>query len=592
MASKYYDDAYQYCLDVLSGKIVTGKLIKLACQRHIDDLKRIDNDPEFHYTYSPQRAQGMLNFSELVPDVSSGKPMNLAGFQKFLLSMLEGWRDVITDGSRFKYSYISMARTNGKTQLSSYLALHDFLLGTPATSRQVVIASNNNDQVRQLYGYIRLAWKKLSETKWFSAFKNAVTDNFNEMRIQAQNTRLIKLSAESLGGDSIHATTLIFDEFHLQKDNEFMNTLTSGNIQNPDSKVIIISTAGTNPNAPMREQYTSYSEALKNGSLNDQTLFLCWEQDSDDEAFKLDTWIKSNPLMEIPIMEKNLSAGLLTEREQQIAEGTLPQFQVKNMNRWQNAQKNAYIPLDLIDDSIIKDFDMRNRDVYLGMDLSLNNDDTSIAALIPYDNDKFFVWQHSFVPTRIAGSVEAKSKQDQINYQEAEREGFATITKSRFGTINLNQVYNYMLSIVEAYNWNVLSFGYDAWGSNSFIRTLEETKGDTWKLFAIRQGARSLSEPTKWLQDTFNDHKIKMYDDRVLKAGLSNAIIDAKDNQMLIDKNIGSKKIDMVDALIDACYQGMWHYTNFTNEQLDKKNPFAGMSNEDINNHFKSGFSF
>ena len=592
MASKYYDDAYQYCLDVLSGKIVTGKLIKLACQRHIDDLKRIDNDPEFHYTYSPQRAQGMLNFSELVPDVSSGKPMKLARFQKFLLSMLEGWRDVITDGSRFKYSYISMARTNGKTQLSSYLALHDFLLGTPATSRQVVIASNNNDQVRQLYGYIRLAWKKLSETKWFSAFKSAVTDNFNEMRIQAQNTRLIKLSAESLGGDSIHATTLIFDEFHLQKDNEFMNTLTSGNIQNPDSKVIIISTAGTNPNAPMREQYTSYSEALKKGNLNDQTLFLCWEQDSDDEAFKPDTWIKSNPLMEIPIMEKNLSAGLLTEREQQIAEGTLPQFQVKNMNRWQNAQKNAYIPLDLIDDSIIKDFDMRNRDVYLGMDLSLNNDDTSIAALIPYDNDKFFVWQHSFVPTRIAGSVEAKSKQDQINYQEAEREGFATITKSRFGTINLNQVYNYMLSIVEAYNWNVLSFGYDAWGSNSFIRTLEETKGDTWKLFAIRQGARSLSEPTKWLQDTFNDHKIKMYDDRVLKAGLSNAIIDAKDNQMLIDKNIGSKKIDMVDALIDACYQGMWHYTNFTNEQLDKKNPFAGMSNEDINNHFKSGFSF
>ena len=582
----------QYCVDVLEDKILTGELIKLACKRHLNDLWRIQNDSEFHYTYSTQRAQGMLNFSELVPDVSSGKPMKLARFQIFLLSMLEGWRDTRTDGSRFKFSYVSMARTNGKTQLSSYLALHDFLLGTPATSRQVVIASNNNDQVRQLYGYIRLAWKKLSETKWFSSFKNAVTDNFNEMRIQEQNTRLIKLSAESLGGDSIHATTLIFDEFHLQKDNEFMNTLTSGNIQNPDSKVIIISTAGTNPNAPMREQYTSYSEALRKGNLNDQTLFLCWEQDTDEEAFKPDTWIKSNPLMELPVMQKNLSAGLFTEREQQIAEGTLPQFQVKNMNRWQNAQKNAYIPLDLIDSSIIKDFDLRDRDVYLGMDLSLNNDDTSLAALIPYENGKFFIWQHSFIPTRIAGSIEAKEKQDQINYREAEREGYATVTTSRFGTINQDQVFRYMLEIVDKYHWNILGFGYDAWNAGSFVRSLEDLHSDDWKLFPIRQGARSLSEPTKWLQDAFNDHKIKMYDDRVLRAGLSNAIIDAKDNQMLIDKNIGSKKIDMVDALIDACYQGMWHFTGYTNEQIDKKSPFAGMSNQEINDHFKNDFSF
>lgn len=585
---KYNDDAMQYCVNVLSGKLLAGKLIKEACQRHILDLER-KNAP---FYYNMDRAKGMLAFAELIPDVSSGKRFPLAGFQKFILSEIEGWRDKDTDGARFKQSLISMARTNGKTQLCAILAIRDFLMGTPATSRQVVVASNTMDQIRQLYGYIRLAWHALAKTKWFKGIAKSVSDNSIEMRINGQNTRLVKLTADGIGADSVHPTLAIFDEWHLQKTTDFIDTLSSGNVQNPDARLIFISTAGTDPKVPMREDYTRYSELLGKGKLDDNVLFLCWEQDNDEEAFQPETWIKSNPLMEIPIMKRNLTKGNINERNSQVSSGNLPKFLVKNMNRWQNAKKNAFIPLKSIEKSIVDEFSFDKRDVYIGYDASLSNDDTALVFVFPTTDGQFFIYQHSWIPTRVAGGIEAKMKQDGINYQAAEREGYATITQSRFGTVDQSEVYHWMLNFVDKHQLHVRAVGYDSWGTGAFIRSLDELKND-WLLFPIRQGAHSLSEPTKFLQDNFEAGKFTMFNDRVMKAALSNAVLTDKNNQLLIDKNINSAKIDIVDAIIDALYQGQFHFTDFTNEKEDKGNsPFAGMSNDQVNDYFKNDFSF
>lgn len=594
--NKYNDGAMQYCLDVLEGRLLAGKLIKLACLRHLNDLQKIGSK-DFPYIYSVSKAQGMVNFASMIPDVSADKCLPLAQFQIFIYSMIEGWKDTATNGARFKTVYLSMARTNGKTQIASALALRDFLLGMPVSSRQIVEASNTNEQIKQLYNYTRKAWKSLVKTKWFNSLKGDVVSNSQEMRIESSNTFLKKFSSEGTTGDSVHASTTIFDEYHLQKSTDYLDSFSSGNVQNTSAKVIIISTAGTDPRVPMREDYSAYSEAIEKKNLNDSVLFLCWEQDSDDEAFKQETWIKSNPLMEVPIMKTNLTAGITTERDKQVSAGNLPRFLVMNMNRWQNAKKNSYLPLELINKSIIEPINLMNRDIYFGYDTSLSNDDTSLVALIPYQdslgNNKFYIWEHTFVPTRVAGGIEAKEKSDGINYRQAETEGFATVTQSRFGTVDQEAVYNFMLDTVEKYSWNVKFFGFDRRLSNSFIKALNSYKSD-WLLAPIAQGALSLSEPTKWLQDTFNEGNIKMADDRVMKAGLSNAVLTDKNNELLIDKNKNSSKIDMVDALIDACYEGMNHYTVFSNldSKDDENNPFAGMSQDDIDNYYLNHSSF
>lgn len=593
----YHDQAMNYCLSVLNGEIVAGELIQYACLRHLNDLKRIDNDESFPYIYLTKRAEGMIKFAEMIPDVNTGEYRPLAGFQKFILSMMEGWGDPEIDGSRFKINLISMARANGKSDLASWISLRDFLMGRPKNTRQIIVASLSVAQSETVYSYIRKAWHSLARTPYFKQFSKLVDDNSQEMRISSQNTKLIKLSAESkAGGNSYHPSLIVLDEWHTFKDRGFVDSLTSGNIMNPNARFVYISTAGIDPRVPMREDYSNYSERLKNGTIDDTVLFLCWEQDSDEEAYKPETYMKSNPLYEVPSRAKVLANTLPKKRAEFENNGDLPKFLVYQMNRWQNAKKNAYIPLELLNKAVSDEpFSFDGRDVYIGYDASLANDDTSLVFVFPYQTklgvNRFYVYQHTWVPTKQAGGLEAKIKADGINYRQAETEGYATVTQNRFGTVNQDEVYHYMLNFIEKHQLKVQAIGYDSWGTGSFIRAVEDRK-DEWLLFPIRQGAKSLSEPTKFLQDSFNEGIITISNDRVLKAGLSNAVLTSKDNQLLIDKNVNSAKIDMVDALIDALYQGMLHYTNWTQEKEDSKKVFGGMNNDQINDYFHTKFTF
>lgn len=602
--AKYDDSVQRYCADVLTGRILAGRLIKLAALRQLNDLRRIEEDASFRYDYDSEKAEGMIRFGEFIPDVSTGEGIKLAGFQKFILGMLDGWKDPKTSGARFHDALISMARTNGKTQVASILALRDLLFGFPRVSRQIVIASNNMSQVRQLFDYIKLSLHALEQTPLLEDRANSIIDNTQEIRIEAINTKLLPMSADSLGADSVHPTLAIYDEFHLQKNRNFLDTLTSGNVQNPDSRLIVISTAGTNPNVPMYDDYKRLTRALEDDALgkrnpiNDSQLFLCWEQDDDEEAFKPETWIKSNPLMELEQMKINLTNGVQKEIDTQQANNTLAKALVKNLNRWQNAKQDAFLPLDLLEKAVTPEFSIDGRDVYVGFDYSMVNDNTAIAFVFPYyDSDgsqKWHIIQHSFIPTKVAGSIEAKETRDGVNYRGLQDLGYCTITRDRFGMINQDEVFQYMLDYIEDHKLNVMAICHDAWGTGSFIRHLDELR-EEWLIIPVRQGAHSLSEPTKFLLDRFTDGSITRPDDDIQTVAFNNAVIVADNNGIKVDKNTNSAKIDVVDATVDAFFEAAFYFNDFTNVEapkVDKHNPFKGWSNDKINEHFKGNFGF
>lgn len=485
-----------------------------------------------------------------------------------------------------------MARTNGKTDIASVLALRDFLFGQPENSRQIIIASNSASQTKALYGYVRLRWNKITAVAPFNLLKREVTSNQLEMRWEQKNTRLWKLTAGGEGADSSHPTLAIFDEYHEQETTEFLDTITSGNVQNADARLIIISTAGTNPNVPMREEYDTYTEAIEHNRMNDRILFLCWEQDDDEECWDESTWIKSNPLLEVDEVRAHLVDGIKTELKNKATEGTLPRFLVKNMNRWQNSKTNAFISLETLRGAQQEDLPpLKDCDVYVGFDLSISNDDTSFAFVQPVGDYKFVARQFSFIPTKKAGGIEAKMKADGINYQRAQKRGFAQITRDRWGKVNMDTVWQWFEKFIEERNLNVLAVGYDAYNAGYFVKMLNSHHSD-WKLFPIRQGAISLTEPTKFLQNSLADGTIVLdKNDEIMQAALTNAVMQDKNNSLLIDKNLGTAKIDCADALIDALYEGMYHYEeDITNEKQSSKDAFAGMTQDQINDFFTDYF--
>ena len=598
---KYPDDpALTYAVDVLRGRIVAGEKIKRAAERHISDLERIKDDAGFIYTYNADEAKKIVEFATLLKDVTSGEPFNPSPYQRFILAMIQGWRNPETQGMRFKNIFISMARTNGKTQLLSAYTLYNFLFGFPKDNRQLAVSSIDISHTKPLYKYMTYNWTQLQNGPFKKLAKMwGVEYNQNEMRIESQSTSMKRLSAQGSDSDGDHYTTGIVDEYHLfgQGERSFVNSMTSGMVNNPTAQMFYISTAGLDPNTPMFEDYKRYAKYLENGNWHeiDKDLVLIWEQDDEDEAYLPDTWQKSNPLMELPNMRKNLTEGMITERDAKVAQGKLSDFIVKNMNMWQNAKDNAFLPLDLIQGAIIDEFNMYGRDVFIGFDYSQTNDDTSLAFIFPYigsdGQQKYHLYQHSWVPISKAGSIEAKEQRDNIDYRDVEKRGFATITRDRFGLIDEDEVFNWLLTFIEQNDLNVQAILYDQWGTGKIIRRLDEIKNE-FLIIPVRQGIKSLNEPTKFLQSQFIKQNITMFDDQAMQQALVNAVVVSDNNGIKVDKNVNSQKIDVVDAIINAFYEGQWYNTEFTNADVKEKSFFDGMSPEEISDYYMMKLTF
>lgn len=597
---KYPDDpTVIYSKKVLSGEKLAGDLIQRACYRQLNDLQRQWKDDDFKFEYRPELSTQIIEFSRLLKNLETHDNFVLSEYQEFLISMLQAWVNPNIDGAkRFDRAFISMSRGNGKTAIMAILALYNFLFGMPRNNRAITVTSADSAHTEALYSYMRAQSEPLFE-KEFSVLKDRLGIESNKLRmyIESQSTTMTKLSAESksTSDGTAHYSYAIVDEFHLFKNMDFVNSITSGQAFLPYSQIIFISTAGTNIKAPMYADYRRYADLFTSGQYSniDNILFLNWSQDSADEVDKPETWIKSNPLFEID--EKRIIATdkLISERDELRANGKLPDFLVKNMNLWQNAKKDSFISVQAIEKSIIPqdDFVVDSRDVFIGLDFSATTDDFGIGFVYPYQKNsenKYHLIQHSFVPTEhYGGNIISKEKADQINYRHSEELGFATISTDPYGQIDQEQIFWWLAEQIDLHDLNVQAICYDAWQSKAFIDRLEQIFPDIL-LLPVKQTIPNLYEPTKWLRDGLIRGSITTFDDEIMMASLSNAIITGSPSGYKIDKAKATNKIDCVDAIVDALYEGMYYFDNFTNiEEPKKKSIFDGMTPEQIDEYYR-----
>ncbi len=88
--------------------------------------------------------------------------------------------------------------------------------------------------------------------------------------------------------------------------------------------------------------------------------------------------------------------------------------------------KDSFLKLADVEKAVIPEFNRKGKQVYIGFDYSMFSDNTSLAFIYPHDG-KWYVEQHSFIPWQKAGSMEAKEKQDGINYRELAKKGTARL---------------------------------------------------------------------------------------------------------------------------------------------------------------------
>ena len=108
-----------------------------------------------------------------------------------------------------------------------------------------------------------------------------------------------------------------------------------------------------------------------------------------------------------------------------------------------------------------------------------------------------------------------------------------------------------------------------------------------WPLEPIRQRTSELKDPTKFLQKGMIEGTITRDDDKIMEKALINAQIMEDKIGIQVDKAKATLKIDVVDAIIDALYQGMYHFEDF-GVANDKSKQVDLMTSEQVKAWFES----
>lgn len=569
--SKYTDPATLYAFSVLNGTKIAGYRIKLACFRHLMDLKR-QGQPDFPYHYDVEEANRLLTFAKICPNVDTGEPTKLMEWQEFTFALMFGWRDEDSN-KRFTRVIDSVSRGQGKTYQMAILVCYSFLIESIGLSNQdYLVASINFKQTMKLFGYVASMMRKIIQSEPFKSYASEVNlyIQSDQIIMKKNNNVLRAISLEAGQYDSYHFRTAIFDEIGEVKSRETVSKIISGQVKVPNHQFIQISTSYPDPTVPFHQDQKMVIQAMEQDWKRDADSYLglIWSQDSLDETYKPETWVKSNPLLDLPDQHDGLMKGLKDKRDSDLLTGNISDFQTKNLNLWLKQSTDSYLNLRDVEDAVDNDFKIDGREVFIGFDYSMFSDNTALGFVYPYGDRKFHLEQHSFIPWQHAGSIEAKEKQDGLAYRNYPE--YCTITAHQQGIINPEQIYRWLLSYVEEHQLKVKFFGYDRFGSYQVKNITESLNVNTdWYIMDIQQRTSALANPTKFLQELFVTHKVSIPNDPIMQKALLNAIVKADKIGIQIDKDKATLKIDVVDALIDALSQGMYYFDE--NADLNNK---------------------
>ncbi len=158
----------------------------------------------------------------------------LTGWQRNLLNDLYERRP---DGLlRYRRSLIGLGRKNGKSLLGSLIALYGLIEGEPGA--EVYSAAGDRQQARVVF----------NEAKWQVTQSSALSGICKVYRdvIEVPSTGAIYrvLSSDAKLQQGLNPSTVVFDELHVQPNDDLWDALTLGSGARKDPMIVAISTAG------------------------------------------------------------------------------------------------------------------------------------------------------------------------------------------------------------------------------------------------------------------------------------------------------------------------------------------------------------
>ena len=542
------DRVTEYAERVVNGEITCGKFHLLACQRHLNDLKK-QNTAEFPYYWDIKASERILDYAETLTIAEGGKPrkVELIGSQIFDLGCRFGWMNK-KGFRRFRRSYICMGRQNGKTFMNGIVGTYVGNFSGYNYGKLFTVATKKRQA--------RLAWEEMAKfIKIDEDLKELfdVKDYKSTIICNLTNSTIEALSKEAGLDDGFRSIFSSIDEIHQHKDNRIYKAIYNGTGALDETLVSMITTRGFDI-SPESFSYEmdSYAIRVLEGTATAEDFFVdIFALDKEDDIWDETNWIKANPYL------ASTEKGLETLRQdaqtaKDMGGSDLRDFITKRLNRWARDEDTQFIDLEKWKEcettKTLEDF--RGKSCYCGIDLSSGGDLTSIALEFP-DDDKFYLYSHSFMPK---GRLQEHIETDLAPYDIWQHNELITITG---GVTEYKNDYKFIIAhlknMIQEYELNIKAIGYDPHNADGFLSDLEELG---IPLLEVTQSAKFLNDATVDMQLNVKSGNVEYNKyNELLSWSFSNAKIVANSfGEIKVDKEpkARSKRIDPVDACIDA----------------------------------------
>lgn len=541
-ARDYAGVAEKYVRDVIAGRVVACKWVKLACQRHLRDLKRSRADKEWPYVYDAWHANDVCDFAEKLPHIEGkwAKPtIDLEAWQVFGLSMIFGWRRRSDGGRRFAKVYWEVARKNAKSTLAAAVTLYCFCCeDEPAP--YVFIGATTGDQARKVFHPARqmvLKTPDLAEAFGIKVWSKSLTEPGGGY------VQTINAKGSTQDGHNPHLAVL--DELHAHKDRALYDVMSSAMGARSNPLLWVITTAGFDTAGVCYEQRIFVTKVLGEVVEAEHYFGLIYTLDEGDDPFDPKVWVKANPNLGVSVQVRQMESEAIEARGDP---GQLGNYLTKRMNVWSSASSahvniekwracNGEIDLEAL----------RNVPCWGGYDLAATSDLTSFR-LVWWLDGKLVTWGVRYLPE---AAVEPRTARNSVPYARWAREKFLG---REYLTITPGEVTDYAWierDIRKAMaDFDIKGIGFDPWNSHDLNNRL---MADGAPLVEVRQGHATLAGPMQELDRLYLSGRLVHGGDEVLAWCASNVVARPDENGNLVpSKKRSHEKIDDYAALLNA----------------------------------------
>jgi phage terminase large subunit-like protein len=573
------DPVTAYAHAVVDGTILAGRLVRLACARHLRDLTTL---VQCGYRFSLAHALHAIEFFPKYLRLydageHTGEPFVLGAAWQFIVGSLYGW--LAPDGyRRFAHAYVEMGKGNVKSMTLAGLELYSATCdGEPGA--QVFTAAVTREQAHVIHDdAVAMAVASPEMRARLKIGLHNIYDPASRSYI-----RPISSEGRSLDGKRVHFAGI--DELHEHPTPVVATKMAAGLKGRRQGLVAEITNSGADRTSVCWEHRERSRRILEQLEANEQWFAYVCQLDVCDgcraRGYEMPqegcrtcddwrderVWIKTNPELDRAVprayLRKQRQDALEMPSTQSWAKRVNWCIWTENLTRWLTAEAWAICGRTPVDAEALK-----GRPCIAGLDFSRTDDLTALVLLFP--DDDFFAAPEPLTTgesvdaeppaaVTVHGGVRllayfwcpeegivARSRKDRVPYELWRDQGLLEPTPG--GSIDYRRIRRRILALRET-GYDLREIAYDpAFATQLAIQLHDE---DGFPVVPIAQTFASLTEPIMLVEALVQRGALAHGGNALLAWNVANAVVDTDPGgRRILSKGKSTERIDGAAALV------------------------------------------